>query len=30
VIDRLEGGAQRLAQRGYPLKTLLTIRDFGL
>ena len=30
VIDRLEGGAQRLAQCGYPLKTLLTIRDFGL
>jgi orotate phosphoribosyltransferase len=30
VIDRLEGGRERLAERGYPLKTLLTIRDFGL
>jgi orotate phosphoribosyltransferase len=30
VMDRLEGGRESLAQRGYPLKTLLTIRDFGL
>lgn len=30
VIDRLEGGAQRLAERGFSLKTLLTIRDLGL
>ena len=30
VIDRLEGGAQALADRGYALKSLLTIRDFGV
>lgn len=30
VIDRLEGGGPRLAERGYPLRTLLTIRDLGL
>jgi orotate phosphoribosyltransferase len=30
VIDRLEGGREALAARGYWLKTLLTIRDFGL
>jgi orotate phosphoribosyltransferase len=30
VIDRLEGGQETLAARGYSLKTLLTIRDFGL
>jgi orotate phosphoribosyltransferase len=30
VIDRLEGGRQTLAARGYWLKTLLTIEDFGL
>ena len=30
VIDRLQGGAEALAQRGYWLKTLFTIRDFGL
>lgn len=30
VIDRLEGGAETLAERGYSLQTLLTIRDFGL
>jgi len=30
IIDRLEGGAERFAARGYPLKTLLTIRDFGI
>ena len=30
VIDRMEGGAQAFAQRGYPLSSLLTIRDFGI
>lgn len=30
VIDRLEGGQETLAARGYKLQTLLTIRDFGL
>jgi orotate phosphoribosyltransferase len=30
IIDRMEGGAQAFAQRGYPLASLLTIRDFGI
>lgn len=30
IIDRLEGGAAMLAERGYKLQTLLTIRDFGI
>ncbi len=30
IIDRLEGGAEAFAQRGYKLQTLLTIRDFGI
>ena len=30
IIDRLEGGREALAARGYSLETLLTIRDFGL
>lgn len=30
VIDRMEGGAEAFAQRGYPLSSLLTIRDFGI
>jgi orotate phosphoribosyltransferase len=30
IIDRLEGGSAAFAARGYPLRTLLTIRDFGL
>lgn len=30
IIDRLEGGREAMAARGYPLQTLLTIRDFGL
>jgi len=30
IIDRLEGGRETLAARGYTLQTLLTIRDFGL
>ncbi|MCP4193920.1 MAG: orotate phosphoribosyltransferase [Planctomycetaceae bacterium] len=30
IIDRLEGGEAAFASRGVPLKTLLTIRDFGI
>lgn len=30
VIDRLEGGRQAFEERGYRLRTLLTIRDFGI
>jgi len=30
IIDRLEGGRETLAEHGYSLQTLLTIRDFGL
>jgi orotate phosphoribosyltransferase len=30
IIDRLEGGREAFAQRGYALRTLLTIRDFGI
>lgn len=30
IIDRLEGGGEAFAARGYELTTLLTIRDFGL
>jgi len=30
IIDRLEGGAEAFAERGYRLQTLLTIRDFGI
>jgi orotate phosphoribosyltransferase len=30
IIDRMEGGAQAFASRGYPLASLLTIRDFGI
>lgn len=30
IIDRLEGGRETLAARGYSLQTLLTIKDFGL
>lgn len=30
IIDRLEGGRQAFESRGYPLTTLLTIRDFGI
>ncbi len=30
IIDRLEGGAEAFAARGYKLQTLLTIRDFGI
>ena len=30
IIDRLEGGAEAFAQQGHELRTLLTIRDFGI
>ncbi len=30
IIDRMEGGAEAFAKRGYPFTSLLTIRDFGL
>ena len=30
IIDRLAGGAQAFADRGIELRTLLTIRDFGI
>ena len=30
IIDRLEGGRENFAARGYPLVSLFTIRDFGL
>ena len=30
IIDRMEGGAQAFTRRGYPLSSLLTIRDFGI
>lgn len=30
IVDRLEGGAEAFAARGYRLQTLLTIRDFGI
>jgi len=30
IIDRLEGGAEAFQSRGYPLASLLTIRDFGI
>ena len=30
IIDRLEGGAEALAAKGHKLRTLLTIRDFGI
>ncbi len=30
VIDRMEGGREAFAARGYPLASLLTIRDFGI
>jgi orotate phosphoribosyltransferase len=30
IIDRLEGGREAFAQRGYELTTLFTIRDFGI
>ena len=30
IIDRLEGGREAFAARGYKLESLLTIRDFGI
>lgn len=30
IIDRMEGGAQAFAARGYKVESLLTIRDFGI
>jgi orotate phosphoribosyltransferase len=30
IIDRMEGGADAFAKRGYPFASLLTIRDFGI
>lgn len=30
IIDRLEGGSEAFAARGYKLTTLFTIRDFGI
>ena len=30
IIDRLEGGSEAFAQRGYELTSLLTIRDLGI
>jgi orotate phosphoribosyltransferase len=30
IIDRMEGGREAFAERGYPLESLLTIRDFGI
>jgi orotate phosphoribosyltransferase len=30
IIDRLEGGKEAFAERGYKLESLLTIRDFGI
>jgi len=28
IIDRMEGGAEAFAEKGYPLRSLLTIKDF--
>jgi orotate phosphoribosyltransferase len=30
IIDRLEGGREAFADRGYELSTLFTVRDFGI
>ncbi len=30
IIDRMEGGHEAFAQRGYELTTLFTIKDFGI
>lgn len=30
IIDRLEGGREAFAARGFPLQTLFTVRDFGI
>ena len=30
IIDRMEGGAEAFAKKGYKFSSLLTIRDFGI
>ena len=30
IIDRLEGGREAFAAAGHELRTLLTVRDFGI
>lgn len=30
IVDRLQGGAEVFSQRGIPLTSLLTVRDFGI
>lgn len=30
IVDRMEGGGETFAERGYPFATLLSIRDFGI
>ncbi|MBQ9372876.1 MAG: orotate phosphoribosyltransferase [Thermoguttaceae bacterium] len=30
IVDRMEGGAQAFAERGYSFRSLLTIKDFGI
>ncbi len=30
IIDRLEGGRENFEAKGYPLRTLFTVRDFGI
>jgi orotate phosphoribosyltransferase len=30
IVDRLEGGSEAFAARGYELKSLFTVRDFGV
>jgi orotate phosphoribosyltransferase len=30
IVDRLEGGSEAFAERGYELTTLLTVEDFGI
>jgi len=30
IVDRMEGGAEAFADRGYSFSSLLTIRDFGI
>lgn len=30
IVDRLEGGAEAFAHRGYSLRSLLTVRDLGI
>ncbi len=30
IVDRMQGGAEAFAAKGYPFASLLTIRDFGI